>query len=847
MLILLVACVDPKEPPAEGADTADTDTAPDFGDTSRDTSGYDAAEWPATLAAPDIRIASCGSSDKLGRAVAVDGDLDGDGLPEVAVGAPGHDEVGEDFGAVYVFLGSQVGGAVDAADAFVTLRATHARTDGGMADPDQFGLGLQWLGDIDGDGADELLVRRGDYGFAVFRGSDLLVGGILDESVAAATFDDEATVVVRYPDLDGDSVGDFALGRPNRGMSEAVGYRGALALVSGPALLDATLPKLHEVYGLAADAHLGSALTTFPDEDGDGFPELATLLGDQLVIVGSAAVRGRALYADDTLLSAWDAAAGFTDLYAVGDADGGGRTDLVLSHEGLYPVSTEGTAGMPRRAFDCGGRCDAAALAPDLDGDGAADLWVVYRSVYGVSSRDLLAGTASVSAPLATVDLPGYVYPALVSGADGLWVGVDGEGDPWPSGGLARVDVAAGDTTSVDAATATVRSGYAMFPDLPRFADLTGDGLDEAVFLGEGWPEARVFDGATLAAGGDFTVCDADYRTDATGSILALLEDADGDGAAEVLWKETDGAGDTTLTVEGGASFLGLAADDTRTVASVGDVDGEWYLVPACDVTGDGRVDFALYDGDGGDLVLVDGAAWVHGYTVADHLGAFPGGTGMGPSPAPACLADIDGDGGGELLWGYPVGVYRSSDLDPARAFAAADRWAVLDSDDALGEGLEGYPVPVRDLDGDGLVEHVVASGASAGGHPLVRLDGATLAAGGAIDADALPVCLQSEGEDRWILVLGNVGPDVAVLGYDERAQDYVVYGVRGDDLAAGISVSAGVDAPVLFDPEERVGDIAWDGITLGPDLRGSGLRSFVVRWEAAGTGRSTVAVILGG
>ncbi len=108
--------------------------------------------------------------------------------------------------------------------------------------------------------------------------------------------------------------------------------------------------------------------------------------------------------------------------------------------------------------------------------------------------------------------------------------------------------------------------------------------------------------------------------------------------------------------------------------------------------------------------MLVDAAAWVHGYTVADHLGAFPGGTGMSPSPAPACLGDID-----------------------------------------------------------------------------------------------------------------------------------------GDDLAAGISVSAGVYAPVLFDPEERVGDIAWDGITLGPDLRGSGLRSFVVRWEAAGTGRSTVAVILGG
>jgi hypothetical protein len=92
-------------------------------------------------------------SDFFGQSCTSLGDLDGDGFPELAVGASGDDTGGSNFGAVYL-LSLTPEGTVDGPP----TKIAHGSGALSLSTSDEFGVSVIPLGDINGDGVTDLAV-----------------------------------------------------------------------------------------------------------------------------------------------------------------------------------------------------------------------------------------------------------------------------------------------------------------------------------------------------------------------------------------------------------------------------------------------------------------------------------------------------------------------------------------------------------------------------------------------------------------------------------------------------------------------------------------------------------------
>ncbi len=165
-----------------------------------------------------------GNSDYFGHSATSLGDLDGDGVGDLAVGAIGDDDGGTNRGAVWVlFLNT---------DGTVKAHQKISDTQGGFTgildDGDVFGQSVASLGDLDGDGVGDLAVGASfDDDGGVNHGAVWILFLNTDGTVKAhqkisdteggftgnLDFDDRfGTSVDSLGDLDGDGVGDLAVG-----------------------------------------------------------------------------------------------------------------------------------------------------------------------------------------------------------------------------------------------------------------------------------------------------------------------------------------------------------------------------------------------------------------------------------------------------------------------------------------------------------------------------------------------------------------------------------------------------------------------------------------------------------
>jgi hypothetical protein len=216
--------------------------------------------------------------DDVGTALAGGSDVDGDGLTDVLIGAPGSDNSGSNAGCAYLVFGPP-SGTVRLSSADLTLE--------GESSHDSAGLSVAMAGDVDGDGLCDLLVGApGDDDGGSSAGAAYLITapgtGTLDLSSATAKLWGEASgdyagfVVAAAGDPDGDGLGDFLVGAPlhsGGGIEAGAGY-----LVLGSAAGNMELSSAVATFiGEAAGDGGGYAVVGGEDLDGDGHDEV--LLG----------------------------------------------------------------------------------------------------------------------------------------------------------------------------------------------------------------------------------------------------------------------------------------------------------------------------------------------------------------------------------------------------------------------------------------------------------------------------------------------------------------------------------------------------------------------------------------
>ncbi len=234
-----------------------------------------------------------GSPDDLaisgfGEDLAALGDLDGDGVTDLVVGAPSTDTGGPDRGAVYVLLMNTTGSVKRS-------MKIGSGINGGpiLSDLDGFGTSVASLGDMDGDGVVDIAVgvpgddtggsSRGAM-HMLFLNSDGTVKGVhkiassINGGPALSNGDEFGVAASAVGDLDGNGVTDIVVGASQ---DDAGGTdRGAvhiLRLNSNGSVKRATelASNTNGVAALVDHAHFGTSVEFLGDMNGDGVTELA--------------------------------------------------------------------------------------------------------------------------------------------------------------------------------------------------------------------------------------------------------------------------------------------------------------------------------------------------------------------------------------------------------------------------------------------------------------------------------------------------------------------------------------------------------------------------------------------
>lgn len=437
-----------------------------------DCSGSDASSGPSFQAA-DLTILGTSSYGLAGMSLGAGQDVDGDGMDDLVIGAPGGKADAAPDGYVYIFYGPVNVTETDEADAVVVGE-----------DPfDTTGQSVALLGDGDGDGVADVAIGAPLNGDRVGQGGAVFVfRGPLSGQVGTSAADTSlwgdvvggglGTSLAAIGDVDGDGMDDLAIGSPT--VDRDVLAAGRVSLWFGPQ--ESTEADVVYVSDQPVD-YAGQSVASAGDVNADGWEDL--LIGAPLsdegdsrsgkvwLVYGPLTLGGELADLATSFLGANASDYVGTSVSSAGDVDGDGTDDILC---GGHLASEGGERAGKAWLF----------LAPEMGTYSVADADSNFvGGSYDFAGRSVGSGPAPGMLLVAAVGDP-YFSPG-VPGTVHLWEGTLLDETPTRS----IVGLADGDGTG---------TGLAI-------GDVTGDGLADLI-VGAPSHSTHVDDGGAVYIAG---------------------------------------------------------------------------------------------------------------------------------------------------------------------------------------------------------------------------------------------------------------------------------------------------------------------------------------------------------